>query len=119
MMIERAHIKSAVRVNATFVDVVLFHPGLREEISYTLPDDANRDDAFAAQVRALVSGIKIEDRSSELAKVAERADRVAELKRLLAESDFKVMPDYDQPNDDVVAQRQTWRDEIRSLTGTG
>lgn len=41
--------------------------------------------------------------------------RIAEIKQLLADSDFKVMPDYDKPNDDIKAQRQLWRDEIRAL----
>jgi hypothetical protein len=45
----------------------------------------------------------------------ERDNRIAELKKLLADSDYKVMPDYDKPNEDIKAQRQTWREEIRTL----
>jgi hypothetical protein len=41
--------------------------------------------------------------------------RIAELKHLLAESDYKVLPDYDNHNEAVKAQRQLWRDEIRAL----
>ena len=47
---------------------------------------------------------------------AAKERRVSELKKLLANSDFKVMPDYDKPNDDIKAQRQAWRDEFRELT---
>ena len=43
--------------------------------------------------------------------------RIAELKQLLSDTDFKVLPDYDQPNGDIKAQRQAWRDEIRQLEG--
>ena len=44
-----------------------------------------------------------------------RQARIAELKQLLADSDFKVLPDYDKTNDTIKAQRQAWRDEIRTL----
>jgi len=44
------------------------------------------------------------------------AKRVEELKALLAATDYKVLPDYDQPSAEVTAQRQAWRDEIRALT---
>ena len=45
----------------------------------------------------------------------EKDNRIAELKKLLADSDHKVMPDYDRPNEDIKIQRQAWREEIRSL----
>ena len=51
---------------------------------------------------------------AKLAKL-DAAKRIAELKTLLAESDFKVLPDYDQPSDEIKAQRQAWRDEVRQL----
>ena len=41
--------------------------------------------------------------------------RIAELKQLLNESDYKVLPDYDKPDENIVAQRQAWREEIRTL----
>lgn len=41
--------------------------------------------------------------------------RIIELKKLLGESDFKVLPDYDQPNEDIKTQRQAWREEVRQL----
>lgn len=41
--------------------------------------------------------------------------RIAELKKLLSESDFKVLPDYDQSSEEIKAQRQAWREEIRNL----
>ena len=35
-------------------------------------------------------------------------------KGLLSETDYVEMPSYDKPKDDLVAQRQVWRDEIRA-----
>ena len=34
-------------------------------------------------------------------------------KSLLSETDYVEIPSYDKPKDDLVAQRQVWRDEIR------
>jgi hypothetical protein len=48
-------------------------------------------------------------------QVKANADRIAELKALLNESDYKVLPDYDKPDENIVAQRQAWREEIRTL----
>lgn len=42
---------------------------------------------------------------------------IQKLKKLLSDSDFKVLPDYDKPNENIKAQRQAWRDEIRQLGG--
>jgi hypothetical protein len=42
-------------------------------------------------------------------------NRIAELKALLNNSDYKVLPDYDKPDEDIVSQRQAWREEIRTL----
>ena len=49
------------------------------------------------------------------AQAKANADRIAELKALLNNSDYKVLPDYDKPDEGVVAQRQAWREEIRTL----
>jgi hypothetical protein len=43
--------------------------------------------------------------------------RIYELKQLLKDSDYKVLPDYDKPDETIKAQRQAWREEIRSLGG--
>ena len=53
----------------------------------------------------------------DAAKAAEkvRVDRIAELKKLLADSDYKMLPGYDRPSEEIVVQRQAWRDEIRAL----
>jgi hypothetical protein len=47
--------------------------------------------------------------------VQNKGKRIAELKRLLAESDFRVLPDYDKDSVLIKAQRQAWREEIRTL----
>jgi hypothetical protein len=41
--------------------------------------------------------------------------RIAELKQLLADTDYVSLSDYDQDKPDVIAQRQAWRDEIREI----
>lgn len=46
---------------------------------------------------------------------AAKTARIAELKRLLLKSDYVALSDYDKNKADVIAQRQLWRDEIRSL----
>lgn len=43
--------------------------------------------------------------------------RIQELKKLLSDTDFKVLPDYDKPNEDIKALRAAWRNEIRNLGG--
>jgi hypothetical protein len=43
--------------------------------------------------------------------------RIAELKTLLTQSDYKVLPDYDKPDEAILEQRQAWREEIRALEG--
>jgi hypothetical protein len=59
------------------------------------------------------------DEIAELAKPEPpeqiRNRRIGELKSLLASTDYKVLPDYDKPDPAVIAQRQAWRNEIRSL----
>jgi hypothetical protein len=41
--------------------------------------------------------------------------RIAKLKALLNDSDYKVLPDYDKPDENIVSQRQAWREEVRQL----
>jgi hypothetical protein len=49
------------------------------------------------------------------AQAKANAERIAELKRLLTNSDYKVLPDYDKDSEAIKAQRQAWRAEIRTL----
>ena len=51
------------------------------------------------------------------AKVAalQTANRIAELKNLLADTDYVALSDYDQDKPEIKTQRQAWRDEIRIL----
>ena len=49
------------------------------------------------------------------AQAKANADRIAELKALLINSDYKVLPDYDKDSEAIKAQRQAWREEIRTL----
>jgi len=45
----------------------------------------------------------------------EKAERIAELKQLLADTDYVGLADYDKDQPELKAQRQAWRDEIRQL----
>lgn len=55
------------------------------------------------------------DRSNQPTPEQQRISRIFQLKQNLFNSDFKVLPDYDKPNDDIKAQRKAWRDELRRL----
>lgn len=57
--------------------------------------------------------------AEEIAAVQAQAKvaRISELKRLLAETDYVALSDYDKSKPDVLAQRQAWREEIRTLEG--
>lgn len=43
------------------------------------------------------------------------ASRIAELKQLLASTDYVALADYDKSKPEVLAQRQAWREELRTL----
>ena len=43
------------------------------------------------------------------------AERIKELKQLLVDTDYKVLPDYDKESEAIKTQRQSWREEIRTL----
>jgi hypothetical protein len=49
------------------------------------------------------------------AQAKANADRITELKALLTNSDYKVLPDYDKDGEAIKAQRQAWREEVRTL----
>ena len=54
-----------------------------------------------------IDSIKLQNKANE--------NRIEDLKRMLKDSDYKTLPDYDNDADDIKAQRQAWRDEIRTL----
>ena len=49
------------------------------------------------------------------AQTAIASARIAELKQLLASTDYVALADYDKSKTDVLAQRQAWREELRTL----
>jgi hypothetical protein len=56
--------------------------------------------------------IKVNQKAlDQLAKDA----RIAELKQLLAATDYVALSDYDKPQDEIKNNRKEWRDEIRKL----
>lgn len=60
-------------------------------------------------------GWAIEDQAAEELAAQAKAARIAELRRLLADTDYVALSDYDKSKPEVLAQRQAWRDEIREL----
>jgi hypothetical protein len=83
----------------------------------------NSDQIFAVQMgqEDIIQPDWVELSEGELAsalsptKTQARMGRIADLKQLLSDSDYKVAPDYDRPNEAVRAQRAAWRAELRSL----
>ena len=49
------------------------------------------------------------------AQAATSSARIAELKLLLASTDYVALADYDKSKPEVIAQRQAWREELRTL----
>jgi hypothetical protein len=49
------------------------------------------------------------------AQAQANATRIAELKQLLADTDYVALSDYDKSKPEVLTQRQAWREEIRTL----
>lgn len=45
----------------------------------------------------------------------QNAERISELKQLLADTDYVALSDYDKDKPDVLAQRLAWREEVRQL----
>jgi hypothetical protein len=45
----------------------------------------------------------------------QNAERISELKQLLAGTDYVALSDYDKDKPDVLAQRLAWREEVRQL----
>ena len=46
---------------------------------------------------------------------ATKAARIAELKQLLADTDYVALSDYDKDKAEVITQRAAWRTELRGL----
>jgi hypothetical protein len=44
-----------------------------------------------------------------------KAARIAELKQLLADTDYVALSDYDKDKAEVITQRAAWRTELRGL----
>lgn len=86
---------------------------------YKAPDDSvHYLDSPDCEYLLPAGSVPITDEQAEAMKPPKPsiADlRIAELKGLLAATDYKVLPDYDKPDATLVARRQAWRDEIRSL----
>jgi hypothetical protein len=85
---------------------------------YKTPDDSlHYLDSPKYEYLLPAGSVPITDEQAEAMKPKPSASevRINELKSLLASTDYKVLPDYDRTDEATIAQRQAWRDEIRSL----
>ena len=58
---------------------------------------------------------EITDEVARLTALEPIKARILELKALLNNSDYKVLPDYDKDSEAIKAHRQAWREEVRQL----
>ena len=56
--------------------------------------------------------------NTEKQKRDQAKERISELQQKLSDTDYVSLPDYDKDKPEVLADRQTWRDEIRALEVT-
>ena len=62
-----------------------------------------------------LSRLKTAEQKIEEAALEAKESRILELKQLLRDTDYVALADYDKSKPDVLAQRQAWREEIRTL----
>ena len=79
----------------------------------TVDDGTGAFDANGDKVAIDEAAVAVE--AERLAQVAVKQARIAELQKLLRETDYVALPDYDKDKPDVLAQRAAWRAEIREL----
>ena len=79
----------------------------------TVNDGTGAFDASGNKVAIDEAAVAVE--AERLAQVAIKQARIAELQKLLRETDYVALPDYDKDKPDVLAQRAAWRAEIRQL----
>jgi predicted nucleic acid-binding Zn-ribbon protein len=58
---------------------------------------------------------EINDEVARLTALEPVNQRIDELKNLLSDTDYVALADYDKEKPELLAQRQAWRDEIRTL----
>ena len=83
---------------------------------YELDDEGNRYSHYKADK---VDGVYVPDLEAiEQSKLEEdKAKQITEAKKYLLDTDFKVLPDYDQDSTEVKVKRQEARDFIRANEG--
>jgi hypothetical protein len=89
------------------------------EPTYDLITQIASRNAYPSETNGVFSlGWTVRDKTPvELAaeQAARVAMRVIELKQLLADTDYVALSDYDKDKPEILAQRQVWREEIRTL----
>ena len=61
------------------------------------------------------SQVKTKEQKEKEQRQQEASRRVTELKRLLFETDYVALPDYDKEKPEIIIQRQEWRVELREI----
>jgi hypothetical protein len=96
-----------------------------DEMHHTLPDDAieiteeRHEELFNGQqngnqITADENGHPVLIPRVIDPLISERR-RVSQLRKLLADSDFKTLPDYDGEMGNIILERRSWRNELRSI----
>lgn len=62
-----------------------------------------------------LSKLKTAEQKAAEAAAKTKEARIAELKQSLRDTDYVAVSDYDKSKPEVLAQRQAWREEIRTL----
>jgi hypothetical protein len=63
----------------------------------------------------MFNAIKAPDQIAAEAAAAAREARIAKLKQMLRDTDYVALSDYDKDKPELIAQRASWRAEIRTL----
>jgi hypothetical protein len=59
--------------------------------------------------------IKTKEQLEKEQRQQELSRRHSEIKRLLAETDYVALADYDKEKPELITQRQEWRNELREI----
>jgi len=63
----------------------------------------------------MFKNIKTKQQLEKEQRQQELSRRHSEIKRLLAETDYVALADYDKEKPELITQRQEWRNELREI----
>lgn len=95
----------------TVLEVPEYDPSTQKIVQESLP---NKIDG------AWILGWSVSEKNEDeihAEQAAGKALRILQLKQFLRDTDYVALTDYDKSKPEVLAQRQAWREEIRTLEG--